>query len=148
MNAHILVAVDGSAAAARALTHGIALAKAFGAALRILHVVDMGWLPLGPELALDVERETAARRAHGEKILSDALEAAQAADLSAETRLVETTTPAQRVAGAIAEEATAWPADLIALGSHGHRAVEHLLLGSVAEGVSRRAKVPVLLVPA
>lgn len=37
--------------------------------------------------------------------------------------------------------------DLIVLGSHGHGAVYDLLVGSVAEGVVRRAKVPVLLVP-
>ena len=36
--------------------------------------------------------------------------------------------------------------DLIAMGTHGRRGVEHLLLGSVAEGVARRSGVPVLLI--
>jgi len=36
---------------------------------------------------------------------------------------------------------------LIVLGSHGHGAVYNMLVGSVAEGVVRASKVPVLLVP-
>ena len=35
--------------------------------------------------------------------------------------------------------------DLIMMGTHGRRGFEHLVLGSVAEGVLRRATVPVLL---
>lgn len=44
-------------------------------------------------------------------------------------------------------EAGKLEADLIVLGSHGHGAVYDFLVGSVAEGVVRRSKVPVLLVP-
>jgi len=148
MYSRILVAVDGSAGAARALNHAIALARAFKASLRIVHVVDMGWLPLGPELAVDVKRMADARCAGGERILATAREAAQAAEVAAETRLLETMTPGERVAETISGEAAAWPAELIALGAHGHGRIEHLLLGSVADGVARRAQVPVLLVHA
>jgi nucleotide-binding universal stress UspA family protein len=38
-------------------------------------------------------------------------------------------------------------ADLIVLGARSHSAVTRVLLGSVAQAVSERAKVPVLLVP-
>lgn len=37
---------------------------------------------------------------------------------------------------------------LVILGSHGHGAAYDLLVGSVAEGLVKRSKVPVLLVPA
>jgi nucleotide-binding universal stress UspA family protein len=37
---------------------------------------------------------------------------------------------------------------LIVIGTHGHSGVVHLLLGSVAERVVRRASCPVLVVPA
>lgn len=47
----------------------------------------------------------------------------------------------------IADEAASWPADLIVLGTHGHKGVERLLLGSVAEGVARLSSIPVLLIP-
>ena len=38
-------------------------------------------------------------------------------------------------------------ADLVVLGSHGHGAIAALLLGSVAEGMLRKAVVPTLIVP-
>jgi nucleotide-binding universal stress UspA family protein len=146
MYERILVAVDGSPGSARAVTHAIALSKALGAGLRILHVVDMGWLALGPELAVDTQRIAAARRAAGEKDLALALDQAHAAGVDAETALVETGAPGQRLAGQIVEQAQGWPADLIVLGTHGRGGAERLFLGSVAEGVARRASVPVLLV--
>jgi nucleotide-binding universal stress UspA family protein len=62
MYARILAGVDGSEHGEHALRHAAGLARAMGAELRIVHVVDMGVLPLAPELALDVERLTTARR--------------------------------------------------------------------------------------
>jgi nucleotide-binding universal stress UspA family protein len=44
----------------------------------------------------------------------------------------------------ILEQARFWNADLIVMGTHGHRGLEHLILGSVAEQVIRTASVPVL----
>ena len=46
----------------------------------------------------------------------------------------------------IAEAAEALPADLIVMGTHGRTGLDHLLLGSVAEKVLRRAPCPVLVV--
>jgi len=40
----------------------------------------------------------------------------------------------------IINEAERWDADLIVLGSHGHRGIERFLLGSVSEGVALHAK--------
>jgi len=39
----------------------------------------------------------------------------------------------------IIDEADKWGADLIVVGSHGHRGIERFLLGSVSEGVARHA---------
>jgi len=47
----------------------------------------------------------------------------------------------------IADEADAWPADLVVAGTHGRTGVQRLLLGSVAEGIARVSPVPVLLIP-
>ena len=41
---------------------------------------------------------------------------------------------------AILEEATAWGADLIVLGSHGRRGIDRFLMGSTAESVATHAK--------
>jgi nucleotide-binding universal stress UspA family protein len=38
-------------------------------------------------------------------------------------------------------------ADLILVGTHGHNILESVLLGSVAEGVIRKSRLPVLVVP-
>jgi nucleotide-binding universal stress UspA family protein len=146
MYARILVGVDGSAQGEHALRHAAGLAKALGAELRIVHVVDMGVLPLAPELALDLERLAKARRAEGEKLLAAAVELARAAGVAAQARLVETAAPTQHPAAALVKEAASWPADVIVLGARGRRGLERLLLGSVAEGVARRSTIPVLLV--
>ena len=42
-------------------------------------------------------------------------------------------------------QASAWPADLIVLGSHGRRGVNRLFMGSDAEVMPRVAPAPVLL---
>jgi nucleotide-binding universal stress UspA family protein len=147
MYSRILVAVDGSPHSEHALKYAAALAKSRAAILRVVHIVDMGWLPIGPELAIDIEPFARARRTAGEKILAAAREATRAAGLEAETSLIETVRPTQRTADAIAEDAVTWNADLVVVGTHGRRGMERLLLGSVAEGVVRLSSAPVLLVP-
>lgn len=147
MYARILTAVDGSPHSQNALEHATALAKGLAARLRIVHVIDMGWLPIGPELAIDIEPFARARRAAGEKTLAAARDATRNAGIEAELSLIETARPTQRTAEAIAEEADRWRADLVIVGTHGRSGVQRLLLGSVAEGVARLSAAPVLLVP-
>jgi nucleotide-binding universal stress UspA family protein len=47
----------------------------------------------------------------------------------------------------VLQEAQEQQADLIILGSHGHGALYHLLMGSVTEGVLKKAACPVMVVP-
>lgn len=47
----------------------------------------------------------------------------------------------------IVAEAERIGADMILVGTHGHGALFHLLVGSVSEGVVRKAPCPVLIVP-
>lgn len=147
MYERILVAVDGSRSAKRALDHAAGLAGRLSAALRIVHVVDTAWLGLGMELAIDTEHIRRARCEAGERLLHDACAACRVAGVEAGSGLLETGTPADRVAAIIAREAAAWSADVVVLGTHGRSAIERVLLGSVAEGVARLSPVPVLLVP-
>lgn len=147
MYSRILVAVDGSSNGDRALVHSVDLARASGAALRIAHVVDMGWTAVAPELAIDVRSRVEALRADGKAVVDAALAIAREAGMQAETLLLETATPGQRVAEALVDAAIAWPADLIVLGTHGRSGLERIVLGSVADGVVRRSPIPVLLMP-
>ncbi|MHB1213507.1 MAG: universal stress protein [Thiobacillus sp.] len=147
MYTRILVAIDGSAHSTHALQHAAGLAKGLSASVRILHVVDIGLLPYGPELSIDIDALLEARYVAAEKILAAARDSVKASGLEVEARLLDTATPVQHVAAAIVEAASDWPADLLVLGTHGRRGVERWLLGSVAEGVARRSTVPVLLVP-
>ena len=48
----------------------------------------------------------------------------------------------------ILQEATKLNADMIVIGSHGHGALHKALVGSVSEGIIRKASCPVLIVPA
>jgi nucleotide-binding universal stress UspA family protein len=40
-----------------------------------------------------------------------------------------------------------WKADMIIAGTHGRKGLNRLLMGSMAEGILREAKVPVFIVP-
>ena len=147
MYSKILVALDGSDTSLHALQQAIELARKLSATLRMIHVLDMSWLVIGPEVAIDTAAMSAARRGVGEGIIAAARDAARAAGFEAEDALIETETPIQQVAEAIAKEASRWGADLVVLGTHGRRGFQHLMLGSVAERVVRRSVVPVLLIP-
>ncbi len=147
MYSKILVAVDESDTSFHALKHAIELAGKLSAALRVVHVVDMSWLPIAPEVAIDIVAWSAARRSAGEKTLAAARHAVQQAGGEADAALVETETPIQPVAEAIAGEASRWGADLVVMGTHGRRGFQHLMLGSVAERMARLSSRPVLMIP-
>ncbi|MDA8095309.1 MAG: universal stress protein [Betaproteobacteria bacterium] len=136
---HILVPVDGSQTADKALVLACDLAKAHGAALRIVHVLDesaIGWLP-------DYPAVRHAQREVGERLLARAKQDAEILGVIAQTALLEMA--AGRLATAISEDASRSGADLIVMGTHGRRGADRLLLGSVADGVVRIATIPVLL---
>jgi nucleotide-binding universal stress UspA family protein len=50
------------------------------------------------------------------------------------------------VRDSILEAAAKWDADLVVVGSHGHRGIQSLLLGSVAESIARDSKCSVEIV--
>jgi nucleotide-binding universal stress UspA family protein len=148
MYERILIAVDGSETSQRALAEALALAKVHRSQLRIVHAVDIASLYLAEAQYAGTERLEAALVEAGKRILAEAAATAGKAGLPADTRLVEIETLQGRVADVIVQEARAWQAALIVVGTHGRRGLSHLFLGSVAEGVVRIAPVPVLLIRA
>ena len=142
----ILVALDGSPISEIALLDAIKLAKALASQLRLVHVVDelsSIWFADGYANLADIW-ETMAKA--GRDILEKAAVIAVQAGLETETRLIEIKTPGLRIPEILAKEAESWPADLIVAGTHGRRGLNHVLLGSVAEGIVRVSTKPVLLI--
>jgi nucleotide-binding universal stress UspA family protein len=141
----ILVAVDASQTGDLALETAIRLASESRAQLRIVHAVDTSNINMGVEV---FDKSSVSERlvSNGQDILKAAQRVADAAGIAAETRLVTIKALNKRIPEAIADEADAWPADLIVVGTHGRRGLSRLFLGSVAEGVMRVATKPVLLI--
>jgi nucleotide-binding universal stress UspA family protein len=141
----ILVAIDGSPTSQRALAEAAGLARLCAASLRLVHVIDPVVHVTGFERPdLYVRDIQPAIRKAGEDLLAKARDSIADHHVKVETVLVES--QGERVSDAVIEQARAWPADLMVLGTHGRRGVDRMLMGSDAEQVTRRAPVPVLLV--
>jgi len=144
MYQRIVVALDGSDTATRALQEALRLAREGHSQLRLIHVVDLGSLLVTGGEGIDLDRVESAWCVAGQRILEQGTALARAAGIDVETALLET--DGQRVSDVIAADAAAWHADLLVVGTHGRHGISHLLLGSVAEGVARASTVPVLLI--
>lgn len=138
----ILIPVDGSASSDAALDHGLRLAKDQNAEISVLHVLDTQPLYLLDE-GMYVEGVAEKWREAGQALLERAAGRARQAGVAVTTALIE---EGGRIPDVIVATSKQWPADLIVLGTHGRHGVDHLLLGSVAEGVVRTTVVPVLLI--
>lgn len=145
MYKHIFVAVDDSDTSNQALHEAIKLAKVHKAKLRIVHVADESFIDYAGT-GIDYHDYEASVREFGQKVLSEKEKIARRSNIEFDSQLVELKTLQGRVEQKIVEAAEAWPADLLVLGTHGRRGFNHLLLGSVAEGVARIAPIPVLLI--
>ena len=146
MYKHILVAVDGSDTSNLALQEAIRLAKEQQAVLRLVHVVDETPAYMTMDMPYSIADYQKAMREAGQKVLATCAATAHQAGIEVDTQFVVLELLAQRICDAINEEAKRWPADLIVIGTHGRHGFNHLLLGSVAEGVIRLATKPVLAI--
>jgi len=146
MYKRILAPVDGSHTSTAGLQEAVELAKAHGAKLKLLHVVDESALTMNPELMSGTDRLISAFIAGGKTVLKNARALADRHRVKAEAVMYENL--AGRVADFILREAQKWRADVIVMGTHGRRGIGHILLGSDAEAVVRSSPVPVLLVRA
>ncbi len=141
----ILVAVDGSPTGEAALEEAIRLAIAGQSDLWIVHAVELQTVEWDGQLA-GLADLWAAFIARGRGILDKALTRAISREVTAHSQLIELSSLAQRIPEAIVAEADRVGADLIVVGTHGRRGLSRLFLGSVAEGITRVAHLPVLLV--
>ena len=143
----ILVPIDGSATATRGLDEAIRLCRATGGSMRVLHVMDDLVFISGFESGASYARDVYPRlRKRSEQLLEAGRKRAEAAGVGADKVLVECY--ARRTSEVVCEQAIAWHADLIVVGTHGRRGVRRMMLGSDAEQIVREAPVPVLVVRA
>lgn len=138
----VMVATDFSDTADLALTEATALARRYGAEITLVHVVTLwdsdpgnpAWrFPSVPQEFGD-SLATAAQQHLDER--------ATGAEGTVRTSVLRGFDPAREIVSA----AEAAEADLLVVGTHGHRGLAHMLLGSVAEKIVRTFPGPVLVV--
>ncbi len=142
MYKHILIATDGSELAAKAVTTGLALAKALGAKVTAVNATEPWTAMVTGEaaLAFPIEEYEKSSAESAAKILSEVSAAAQKQGVACETVHVNDF-PAE----AIIETAKGRGCDLIVMSSHGRRGLARVLLGSQATRVLTLSTVPVLI---
>ena len=138
----VLCPVDFSNCSDHALQYAVALAQTYHADLLLLHVVipPMSSLP-------------------GDPMISEVVQDQQELEIACTARLEETTSPIRELGinvqscivngipfAEIIRVAREETADIIVIGTHGRSGLKHLLIGSSAERVVRKAPCPVLTV--
>lgn len=137
---NILVPTDFSETSDAAVKYARALAGAFGASLHVLHVVEnpfvYGWTAGDYNFSFleSIERDARERLA---KVLS-----AKEREKFHPRLIVQTGNPYLEIVRYAANQTI----DLIVIGTHGRGPIIHMLMGSVAEKVVRKAPCPVLTV--
>lgn len=141
----VLVCTDFSENSVRARYTATAYAKAFGAELLILHVVNSRLLGY-PSLSDRVPVETALVQDHIREAVDEELELIASdcrKDLGRDVVVYSRTgSPAEEIVRLAEEESVG----LIVMGTHGWTGFRHLIVGSTAENVVRSANCPVLTV--
>ena len=145
MYQRILVPVDGSETANKALVAALQLARESGGRVRLIHVVEELAYLTGYEQYGGYSGELlSAMRDTGTKLLDDAMAIAKSAGVEADSVLCDKL--GERLAEGVADAARQWNADLVVVGTHGRRGIGRMLLGSGAEQILRLALVPVLVI--
>jgi nucleotide-binding universal stress UspA family protein len=146
MYRHILIPIDGSELAHRAVAHGLSLAKAVGAKVTALtieasfNVYDVRASKMYQVSGVFAEHAEHAK-AHATKILDGVAAEAKAAGVPCETVQMEHDHPFEAIVAAAKER----NCDLIVMASHGRGGIASVVLGSVTIKVLTHTKIPVLV---
>ncbi|GAA5338256.1 universal stress protein [Thermus antranikianii] len=138
----LLLPTDGSPAAEAGVKEGLRLAKALGARVAFLYVLE----PIGPRLFLGPETLPYYQdlvedmRKEGMAALDRATRMAEELGVGFEAHLLE-----GRAAEVILKEAAKH--DLLVMATHGRSRLDAALLGSVTQEVVLRSPKPILVVP-
>lgn len=138
----ILVPIDFSVHSKNALKYAVPIAEQFGAALHLVYVVEPTIYPadlgFGQVVLPGVEDEL---REKGAEELQGLIEREIGTRVKASSA-VRTGNPHQEILA----EAEDRNVDMIVVATHGHSGVEHMLFGSTADRIVKRAHCPVLTI--
>lgn len=131
----IMVAVDGSDTAKRALMEAENIAKTYDAALCIVHSINLS-------VGVDIEAE----RKAGAEMLEQAKTLVNVSNT--ETRFLEAKTEfgLNGIVETVAAAAVDWKADLLVVGTANRRGLQRFFVGSVAEQLITEVNSSILLV--
>ena len=137
----ILVPLDFSTSSRRALDYAVGVAQKFDASLHLVHVCETPSM-----MTASIDAYAIAYADWNQRLGEEAERELVKISTSLKGIVVTTEVLFGRAAAAIIEAAETNAADLIVMGTHGHGAVMHVLMGNVAERVVRTAACPVLTV--
>lgn len=146
MYTRIVVPLDGSDIAEQALATGEDIARATGATLHLVRVVEFPSTSYTYVYGAMIESEALTTQLDDQVRLAEGYLAEVAKSIAAQGIMVTT-----EVRHGIATQellATMTTGDLFVIASHGRSGIARWFLGSVAEEITRHATVPVLLVRA
>lgn len=140
----ILVAVDLSDIASRAIDYAASLAGVFKSHVHILHVKVPVPAYIGNEIVQPVlPTDNAEEEESIKKDLSAMSGYLYQRGIEADIELAK-----GPIVETIIEKATQFKADLIILGAHNHGFLYRAFIGSVCSGVSKHSPCPVMIIPA
>ncbi len=143
MYTKILVPVDGSATAAKAIAPAVAMATQFGASVVGISVSDpYPYSGLAETVPVTADAYRASTTKAAEQALQPLLDACTAASVACECVVSEDVHPWKAMLDAAAEKGCA----LVVMASHGRRGVQAVLLGSETQKLLTHSKLPVLVV--
>lgn len=144
----ILFATDGSDTALAALDFVLRFPLPEGSEIRLLTVIDRNGLPqLAPSGLTEEQRHALAETEQTVRHAAERLLAEEGARLRHAGWAGSTEVRAGHPADEIRRAAQESGADLVVLGSHGHRGFRRFILGSVSGGVLQYAPCSVLVIP-
>jgi len=134
----IIVPLDNSATDEAILIHVRKLARLTGAQLVLVHVADGFAARLQDQLNLADSEEIKGDQAY----LNEVCAGLQKEGLPSKAILVQGQEPVDGILSVAQSEG----GDLIAMSTHGHRFIQDLILGSVADTLRHRTDIPILMI--
>lgn len=139
----ILVPLDGSLRAERAIPIAARIASTSHSSILLVRVIDVfldfSWQMAGGVYA-DLTGALEVARANANAYLEEMAEVDAMRDLNVTTKVIE-----GKPVDALLSVAQSMQADLIVMSSHGHTGLKRWVLGSVAQAIERHSSIPVLI---